>query len=728
MRQTIRTLVGKDGRVGWLIPVVVAVLLIALNGVLALAYLHDIRNANLRADRSLQAMLLLKNTEDMVEARGSGQRTYRLSGDAQHLAAYQAAQQALPSLLARLRDLIADDAGQLRRFADLANQIEQDGTELAADLASAGARFSDGRLPSALDAGLDRTAAIVAAVDAMLLEQQTLLRAHLAAGEARAATALTVGLFVRSGAILMVVAIVVWMARRAGRSAALAAAQSHALQDSELRFRRVFEESPLGILLAEPGGLRIVQANPAFCRMLGSDPAQVVGRPIADLMHIDDRGVLSDALVRRSGPDIDVAARFITHTGTIAWTSVHLVQLSASEGRTGLMLALTKDVTRENRVEGELRQAQKMEAIGQLSGGIAHDFNNLLGVIIGNVEFLIDSPLGPGQADLAKEILDSALSGADLTRRLLAFARRQTLQPRQIDLNAYLPNHIAILRRLLGESTEITVALADGLWPTRADPSQVGDALLNMAINARDAMPHGGRLTISTENAHLAPCEQDSEVTPGDYVMLSVTDTGIGMSPEVLERVVEPFFSTKRPGAGSGLGLSMIFGFAMQSGGHLRIDSQVGRGTTVRLYLPRTHAAEAEDSGETANLPLPQGTESILLVDDNAEMRAVARRHLVSLGYRVSEAASGPAALQVLQDDDNIDLLFTDVVMPGGMTGYQLAAAARQIRPLLKVVFTTGYFRPEPGSEAAAAAAGAMIRKPYRRQELAETVRAALET
>ena len=321
----------------------------------------------------------------------------------------------------------------------------------------------------------------------------------------------------------------------------------------------------------------------------------MVGTTILDLAHVDDRRTAERCrhAGRRPGSRevLDgTEMRYVTRSGAIAWARVRLTPAERM-GRSGRPAAArsSEDITREKRVEAELRQAQKMEAIGQLTGGIAHDFNNLLGVIIGNVEFLIDAARDKDQAGLAKEILNSALSGADLTRRLLAFARRQTLQPRRIDLNAYLPNHIAILRRLLGESITITTTLADDLWPTRADPSQVGDALLNLAINARDAMPHGGTISIATANTHLVAGEPDGEVTAGDYVVLSVTDTGIGMPPEVLERAVEPFFTTKGPGAGSGLGLSMIFGFAKQSGGHLRIDSELGHGTTVRLYLPRAH-------------------------------------------------------------------------------------------------------------------------------------------
>jgi CheY-like chemotaxis protein len=326
---------------------------------------------------------------------------------------------------------------------------------------------------------------------------------------------------------------------------------------------------------------------------------------------------------------------------------------------------------------------------------------------------------------MAKEILDSALSGADLTRRLLAFARRQPLQPRLIDLNAYLPNHIAIVRRLLGESVTICADLAQDLWYTRADPSQVGDALLNLAINARDAMPDGGNILIQTANVHLDE-RQNAAVKPGHYVVMSVTDTGIGMAPDLQERVVEPFFTTKAPGCGSGLGLSMVFGFAKQSGGDLVIESDPGRGTTVRLYLPQALGQEAPAIDENDSVSVPRGTESILVVDDKPEMRAVARRHLMSLGYRVSEAESGPAALKILRQGDGYDLLFTDVVMPEGMTGHQLANAARQLHPRLKVLFTTGYSNSASNAPPLRTNSDTVL-KPYRRQQLATAVRAALE-
>jgi two-component system CheB/CheR fusion protein len=391
--------------------------------------------------------------------------------------------------------------------------------------------------------------------------------------------------------------------------------------------------------------------------------------------------------------------------------------------------ALTQETEERRRTEEMLRQAQKLEAVGKLTGGIAHDFNNLLGVIIGNVEFLLDVLHDrPEAAEQAREILGSALSGAELTRRLLAFARRQPLQPRRVDLNVLLPSHVAMLRRMLGEMIEVATILAPDVWPTSADPSQIGDALLNLALNARDAMPHGGTVTIATANAHLDPQDAANghEALAGDYVVLAVTDTGVGMPPDVVERATEPFFSTKPTGSGSGLGLSMIYGFARQSGGQLLIDSEVGVGTTVRLFLPRAGAGAATGM-DAPDMPSvkPGGNEAILIVDDNATLRDVARRHLTALGYSVSLAESGPAALARLRSGARFDLLFTDIVMPEGLTGYVLADAARGLQPDLRVLFTTGYAgdagNGDPGSQA-------VLRKPYRRQDLAKAVRAALDS
>jgi PAS domain S-box-containing protein len=726
----IRATLDRDGRVARLALYALAILLIVVNIGLAFIYLNNFRDATAWANRSLQVMHVLKEIEDLAELSGQDHRIYRLYGDSQRLDSCRRALSELPARLGRLRELVNYDDGQINRLAGLTTLIEQDRANLLTQLTPVEVRFSDGRMPQELAASVGRTNAISGAIEDMLANEQTLLRDHLFAIESSDTIRLTAGIFVRTGAIISVVAVILLIYQKSRRNAELAQARFTALQESDQRFRRVFDESPLGMLLARQEGQQIVQANPAFCRMVGYEADELVGRAIADITHAEDRDLLNNAIGRASSPAHVIEARYLTRSASVAWARVRLTELSTSDGGQPLLLALAENITHEKQVEGELRQAQRMEAIGQLTGGIAHDFNNLLGVIIGNVEFLLEAVHDrQDESDLAREILNSALSGADLTRRLLAFARRQTLQPRRIDLNAYLPNHVAILRRVLGETIRIVTNFADDPWPIRADPSQIGDALLNLAINARDAMPHGGSISIETANAHVdsGMSSESGGMAQGDYIVLTVTDTGIGMAPELLERAVEPFFTTKVSGAGSGLGLSMIYGFARQSDGHLRIESRPGYGTTVRLYLPRALGDDADDSDLADDASLPRGDESILLVDDNAELRATGRRHLVSLGYRVTEAESGPAALALLRGEDHYDLLFTDIAMPHGMTGYQLAASARQLLPGIKVLFTTGYAGPGRRTEPARPSAGATISKPYRKGELAVTMRAALE-
>ena len=382
-------------------------------------------------------------------------------------------------------------------------------------------------------------------------------------------------------------------------------------------------------------------------------------------------------------------------------------------------------------IEQRLRQAQKMEAMGQLTGGVAHDFNNLLGVIVGNIDLLAEAVQhDPAQAELVEAALSSALRGAELTKRLLAFSRQQPLSTKVIDLNSRLPDMITVLRRTLGEAIQVVPHLGANLWPARSDPSQLEDALLNLAINARDAMPEGGTLTITTANVHLDERQAalQAEVQPGDYVTLSVTDTGVGMPPEVIERAIEPFFTTKELGKGTGLGLSMIYGFAKQSGGHLSIYSEVGVGTTVRLYLPRERPEESGAAALAAGQPeVPKGGETVLVVDDNAELRRVAVRQLTGLGYRVQESEDGPQALARLEAGEVYDLLFTDIGLPAGMNGFELAERAQAVLPDLKVLYTTGYgsFGRRNGNEEVDRAL--VLQKPYRNRDLAERVRAVLE-
>jgi signal transduction histidine kinase/HAMP domain-containing protein len=396
--------------------------------------------------------------------------------------------------------------------------------------------------------------------------------------------------------------------------------------------------------------------------------------------------------------------------------------------RLGVVLAV-RDVTTLRATESSLRQAQKMEAVGQLTGGVAHDFNNLLGVVIGNIDTLLPNLKDPGDIELANEAMNGALRGAALTRQMLAFARRQALSPASLQLDQHLPQLAAMLRRTLGENITVTVHCAEGQWPCFVDSGQLDSVLLNFAINSRDAMPKGGHLTIETSNATLDDlyAATNAEVTAGEYVRISVSDNGSGIPPDILSRVMEPFFTTKEPGKGTGLGLSMAFGFAKQSGGHLKIYSEVGHGTTINLYLPRGGAIPRTPLNEATMPAAPKGAERILLVDDNEAVRKTAARQLHDLGYDVIEAASGPEALQALQAGSRIDLLFSDIVMPGGLSGFDLANRAAELYPDLKVLLVTGFAEAAVRNVNAPSQNIALMSKPYRRHELAERIRALLD-
>jgi PAS domain S-box-containing protein len=396
--------------------------------------------------------------------------------------------------------------------------------------------------------------------------------------------------------------------------------------------------------------------------------------------------------------------------------------------RAGAVLAV-RDITTLRATEATLRQSQKLEAIGQLTGGIAHDFNNLLGVIIGSIDTLLPHLSDPGDIDLANEALNGALRGAALTRQMLAFARRQALNPGILNLGEHLPQIATMLRRTLGENIVVTTHYSSDLWPCLVDAGQLDNVLLNFAINARDAMPGGGHLMIEVGNAVLDAHYADSnaEVAAGEYVRIAVTDDGVGIPPELLGRVMEPFFTTKEPGKGTGLGLSMAFGFAKQSGGHLKVYSEPGHGTTVNLYLPRALSPDRAATIDSIERPAPKGAEHVLLVDDNEAVRKTAARLLTDLGYQVTEATGGPEALQVLARESSIDVLFSDVVMPGGISGFDLADQAAELYPRLKVLLVTGFAEAAVRTGVAKGRNVMLMSKPYRRHELAERLRSLLD-
>jgi signal transduction histidine kinase len=393
---------------------------------------------------------------------------------------------------------------------------------------------------------------------------------------------------------------------------------------------------------------------------------------------------------------------------------------------------LVAEGRRREQAEDQLRQSQKMEAIGQLTGGIAHDFNNMLAVIISGLS-LIKRRMARGETNL-NELIDAAIDGAHrasaLTKRLLDFSRQQALVPEPVDANKLVSGMAELLRRTLGGDIQLETVLGGGLWPTHADPGQLENAILNIAVNARDAMPSGGRLTIETQNAHLDDryAAEHTEVKPGQYVLVAVTDTGLGMPPEVIAKAFDPFFTTKEVGKGTGLGLSQVFGFTKQSGGHVKIYSEPGAGTTVKLYLPRFFGAkEPKAFLEPAGAPrIERGAgEVILVVEDEASVRKLTIEGLTELGYTVLEAETAAAALRVLDSNENVALLLTDVVMPD-MNGRKLAEAALHRFPDLRVLYMTGYTRNAIVHNGVLDADVQLLSKPFTIETLALKVREAL--
>jgi signal transduction histidine kinase/ActR/RegA family two-component response regulator len=411
-----------------------------------------------------------------------------------------------------------------------------------------------------------------------------------------------------------------------------------------------------------------------------------------------------------------------------------LLEITGLNGRVVAAAAKLSDKVKETNArvqstEAQLRQAQKMEAIGNLTGGMAHDFNNLLTVIIGNLDILVAHRKDdPEVQQLSGEALEAALRGADLTRRLLAFARQQPLKPEHVDINALISNITRLLGRTLGESIEITLDLDPQAWPVVIDAAQLDAALTNLATNARDAMPGGGSLIIVTGNRHLDAdyAAQHADVTAGDYAMVEVSDTGSGMPPDVAARIFEPFFTTKEHGKGTGLGLSMVYGFMKQSGGHINLYSEPGIGTTFRLYLPRGEAVKPAADQPAATTALEGRGETVLAVEDNPSLRRVVVRQLHELGYRVLEADNAPTALDLL-DKENIELLFTDVVMSGGMNGIELARQAVQKRPQIKVLIMSGFPNAKFNGNGGLSTPWRLLNKPYRKEDLARALREVLD-
>ena len=504
--------------------------------------------------------------------------------------------------------------------------------------------------------------------------------------------------------------------------------QAEQLQAATKERERAWRLSQELLVTALPDGT-IGSINPAWTRLLGWETHEIVGKPFVEFTHPDDLeatlvafgGIFEKPLV------VPYEYRFRHRDGTYRWFGW------TGTFEDGQVYASGRDITLEKEQAEALRQSQKMEAVGQLTGGLAHDFNNLLAGISGSLEMMQNRMQQGRFADVERYMTvaqDASKRAAALTHRLLAFSRRQTLDPKPTDVNRLVVGMQEMIQRTVGPGIPVEVVGAAGVWPTLVDPPQLENALLNLCINARDAMPDGGRITVETGNKWLDErASRKLDMPEGQYLSLCVTDTGTGMTPDVVARVFEPFFTTKPIGQGTGLGLSMIYGFAKQSGGQVRIYSEVGQGTTVCLYLPR-HYGEILDDDVAAKGPVlsrSEQSETVLVVDDEPTVRLLVTDILGDLGYASIEAGDSAAGLRILQSDVRIDLLVTDVGLPGGMNGRQMADAARVGRPELRVLFITGYAENAVLGNGTLAPGMAVLTKPFAMETMAARIRSMIE-
>jgi PAS domain S-box-containing protein len=515
-------------------------------------------------------------------------------------------------------------------------------------------------------------------------------------------------------------------------NAALRSVQEN-LRRSELNFRSLVTNAPYGICRCDATG-KILDANPAFLEMLGySTTAELVGRHIYDLYGDAEQWFdLADSL-RSSAPFKGLTAEWKKKDNRT--TGVRVSGRSVSNGREGGVVfeLFAEDVTERRVLEQQLRQSQKMEAVGRLAGGIAHDFNNLLMVISGYSEFLLERLVAePELRAPAQEIASAAERASSLTRQLLAFSRKQMLAPKIVNLNSIVDENLKMLTRMIGEDIDLVMVPTVNLWPVRADSGQIEQVIMNLAVNARDAMPSGGKLTIETSNVTLDDdyVRVHAPLRPGDYVMIAISDTGAGMDTETQQHIFEPFFTTKGP-KGTGLGLSTVYGIVKQSGGYIWVYSEISKGTTFKIYLPRVaaagEAAVAQVAAQTDTRVVEPGTETILLVEDEANLRYLARQFLEKQGYRVIEAADGAVAMQIaVAHEGIIHLLLTDVIMPG-MNGRELAQRISEIRPNVKVLYMSGYTENVVGHNGMLDAGVRLLQKPFNLRDLKSIVREVLD-
>jgi two-component system cell cycle sensor histidine kinase/response regulator CckA len=675
--------------------------------------------------------------ESRVTEAAAAQRGYVITGDAAFLEAYHAVLAAVPAGIAELRSAVRVPAA-----ADLVDELAR-GVGLAfAELeAAVGLRRTMGRdaalervVAGGGEAALDRLRRTFRALDEV---EQAVLAERLVAWDrstratwfALAGTAALAILSFGSGLLVLNQNVRQRLAAEARVRESERRAAESSLMQSEERYLKVVELNPDGIFINQDG--QIAYANPACLRMLGANsPDQVIGRSPLSFIDPAYHAVVEQRIHRMlaTGEAVPfIEEQFLRVDGTPVILEIGAAPIPYGDHRA--IQVVMRDISDRRRLEEHLRQAQKMEAVGQLAGGIAHDFNNMLTVINGYGEALLrqvpeDHPMAAG----LREIVGAGRRSAQVTRQLLAFGRRQVLEPRVLDTNAMVTETARLLKRLIPENIGLTLRLERDVRPVNLDPAQLQQVLINLAVNARDAITGTGQITIETRNAELdaAYTATHSEVTPGTYVMIAVSDTGIGMDAETRARVFEPFFTTKPAGQGTGLGLPTVHGIVKQSGGHIWMYSEPGRGTTFKIYFPAA-AGLGEAGSAPVELPPPRGSEAILLVEDERAVRVVTRLTLESFGYRVREAGGGAEALEAVRGEGRpLDLLITDVIMPG-MNGREVADAVRRLSPGTRVLYLSGYTDNAILQQGVLEAGAAFLQKPFTAAALGRKVREVLD-
>ena len=719
-----------------LVPIALIVILAGLTAYMAFNHVTALRESRRWERHTFEVLDTARGVFSLVQDAENGQRGYLLTRDETYLEPFEAALENLAPASQRLRVMVQDSPDQsalvreIERALTLRMAIIERTNQLVRENNQAAARnlLETGRGKVQMDRIRTLVGDLIAREKLLLVERQR-------EADAEETQSFLIGLIFAAIALAGLAWAIFGLGRanhRLGLALADRDAAQHGQRQSVALYSAVFANTAdyifvIGVL--DDGHFTLEDLNPALeaatglkaGRMRGKTVEQLAPAPAARALNAYYQRVVDNGAPLSTRDELPFPGGI-----TRVWESV-LVPVRGASGRVERIVGSSRDVTEREAQEGQLRRAQRMEAVGQLTGGVAHDFNNLLQVIRANLELIEPTITDEKARRRLRNAIHGAERAADLTRRLLAFARRQPLEPQPINLGRLVSEVAELMRRTLGEGVEVETVIAGGLWNTLADPAQVESALLNLAINARDAMPEGGRLTVEVANAALDDdyARQEPDVKPGQYVLLAVSDTGSGMSAETLARVFEPFFSTKGEGRGTGLGLSMVYGFVKQSGGHIKIYSEVGQGTTVKLYLPRTRKAAVERTATQASAPAGRG-QTVLVVEDEQAVREAAVAMLTDMGFTSLQADGPESALAILKGEGGIDLMFTDVIMPGPIKTRDFVTRAQKLRPGLPVLYTSGYTKNAIVHHGRLDEGVNLLSKPYGREALARKLMQAL--